>query len=94
MKPISTIALSCVLMGHTGMLSADPPEHLIYLGSYSAYDKAMGLRGPSGLSSDHTSGEFWTVSDDSHHIFRIDLAGQVSCNMQQKAFFLGNVGSV
>lgn len=41
----------------------------------------MGLRVLSGLSFDHTSGEFWTVSDDSQHIFRIDHAGQVSRKM-------------
>ena len=81
MKSFSAIAVSCVLMGHTDMLSADPPEHLIYLGSYSVYDKAMGLREPSGLSFDHTSGEFWTVSDDSQHIFRIDQAGQVTARL-------------
>ena len=81
MKSFSAIAVSCVLMGHSDMLSADPPEHLIYLGSYSVYDKAMGLREPSGLSFDHTSGEFWTVSDDSQHIFRIDQAGQVTARL-------------
>ena len=42
MKPFASIALSCVLMGLTGMLSAEPPERLVYLGSSFVYDKEGG----------------------------------------------------
>jgi hypothetical protein len=31
MKSFSAIAVSCALMGHTGMLSSDPPAHLLFI---------------------------------------------------------------
>jgi uncharacterized protein YjiK len=81
LKPLSAILLICVLLGRVSALSAEPPSRLIYLGSSSVYDKRSGLREPSGLSFDRDTGEFWTVSDDTQHIFRIDRTGKVTARL-------------
>ncbi len=62
-------------------LGAQPAERLIYRASHSVHDADAGLREPSGLALDQQTTEFWTISDDSDHVFRIDEEGVVTARL-------------
>ena len=51
--------------------------NLTFLARYSVKDKDTGLLEPSGLvlAQDHSG--FWTVSDDTEKVFKLDLKGRV-----------------
>ncbi|WP_299614962.1 SdiA-regulated domain-containing protein [Pelagibius sp.] len=50
---------------------------LTFLARYSIKDKDAGLLEPSGLVLAHDRNGFWTVSDDTRKVFKLDLKGRV-----------------
>lgn len=70
-------AICAAFVSAAAAQSTDPPISLRYLGSYPIHDKAAGLTEPSGLAPDAGTDGFWTVSDDTHHLFRLDGKGRV-----------------
>ena len=55
--------------------------HLLYLERFSIRDKKAGLTEPSGLALTAEGNGFWTVSDDTKGVFRLDLKGKVQAHL-------------
>ena len=53
---------------------------LTYLDRHNIKDKDEGLTEPSGLALAHGHDGFWTVSDDTKKVFKLDLKGRVESN--------------
>ncbi|MCC1494523.1 SdiA-regulated domain-containing protein [Cognatishimia sp. F0-27] len=65
------------LFAGTAPIPAQAPDQLVYRGSVSVFDGKARLEEPSGLALDPESGTFWTVSDDTERLFRIDADGRI-----------------
>lgn len=76
------VLLTALLILAADLLVAQSPDRLVYRGSNPVYDEDTGLREPSGLSLSVTSGDFWTVSDNSSHLFHINTNGLVTSRGQ------------
>jgi uncharacterized protein YjiK len=72
-------AVICVVGTFSARADADPPpEQLVFRASHAIFAHAEGLREPSGLALDPSTGTFLTVSDDSRHVFRLDAGGRIT----------------
>ena len=60
-----------------GPAAAQDLPRLTFLGSVGIYDHDAGLKEPSGLSLSSRTGDFWTVSDDTHRIFALSRDGRL-----------------
>ena len=54
----------------------EAPQSLRFVAAYPIYQRDAGLTEPSGLQIDAETGHFWTVSDDTRRLFRIDSTGR------------------
>jgi uncharacterized protein YjiK len=68
---IAGIGLSMLLLSCYGQ--AEPAPELVLLGQ-----SRVQVQEPSGLCLDPTTGEFWTVSDETGLVHRIDAAGRIT----------------
>ena len=59
---------------------------LSLINKHRIVDRALGLNEPSGLTLNHDGKAFYTVSDDTKAIFRLDLEGRVTV---EESFFIG-----
>ena len=68
---------SLIVLVLAGLAGSTPPERmsLVFLSSEKVFDAAIGFTEPSGLGL-ASEGGFWSVSDNSANLFRLDDTGK------------------
>ena len=83
MKSFSAIAVLCALMGHTGMLSSDPPKHLLFIWlAIPSKTKPWGFESREDFPLIVRQGNSGPKATTCSKFFPIDQAGQVGGMMQ------------